>query len=62
MMDIENEPVAWDPTDHSVSFPWGMPARPTWYQEATPFEGATVHEPEVKPNPMTLEKFLAKGG
>jgi catechol 2,3-dioxygenase len=60
IMDIENEPVAWDPTDHNVSFPWGMPARDTWYQEATQFEGATVREPEIKPNPLTLEKFLAK--
>jgi catechol 2,3-dioxygenase len=39
-----------------------MPARQAWYQEATPFEGATVREPDVKPNPMTLEKFLTKGG
>lgn len=60
IMDIENEPVAWDPTDHNVSFPWGMPAREAWYREATLFEGATIRDPEVMPNPLTLEKFLAQ--
>lgn len=60
IMDIENEPVAWDPTDHNVSFPWGMPARESWYHEATEFEGVAVREPEIKPNPLSLEKFLAQ--
>lgn len=60
VMDIENQPVAWDAADHNVSFPWGMPARQTWYEEATPFEGVAVRAPAVKPNPLTLEKFLAK--
>ena len=61
VMDIENEPIAWDPSDHNVSFPWGMPARQAWYEEATLFEGATVSEPAVKPQPLTLEKFLSDG-
>lgn len=59
IMDIENEPVAWDPGDHNVSNPWGMPARQAWFQEATMFEGVPVREPAVRPSPMTLEKFLA---
>ena len=59
-MDIENEPVGWDPTDHTVSFPWGMPARAAWFEEATDFAGASVSEPIVKPTPMTLEKYLSK--
>lgn len=59
-LDIENEPLAWDPADHNVSFPWGMPARAAWYQETTMFEGVAVREPDVKPNPLTLEKFLAQ--
>ena len=59
VMDIENEPIAWDPADPNVSFPWGMPAREAWYEEATLFEGATVSEPASKPQPMTLEKFLS---
>jgi catechol 2,3-dioxygenase len=60
IMDIENEPVGWDPSDHTVSHPWGMPARQAWFYEATIFEGVPVHEPAVKPSPVTLEKFLAK--
>ena len=60
IMDVENEPVGWDPTDHNVSFPWGMPAREAWYQEATAFEGVVVREPALKPNPLSLEKFLAQ--
>ncbi len=58
IMDIENEPVGWDPTDHNVSFPWGLPARQGWFEEATLFTDAAVREPTVKPTPMTLEKFL----
>jgi catechol 2,3-dioxygenase len=59
VMDIENEPVAWDPADHNVSFPWGMPARQAWYEEATPFAGVAIRDPHVKPNPLTLEKYLS---
>jgi len=61
IMDIENEPVAWDPADTSISFPWGLPARQAWFEEATPFAGVAIREPEIKPTPMTLEKYLAKG-
>jgi catechol 2,3-dioxygenase len=60
VMDIENEPVAWDPSDRNVSFPWGLPARQAWYEEATPFAGTAVREPQVKPNPLTLEKYLSR--
>ena len=60
VMDIENEPVAWDPSDHAVSFPWGLPAKEAWFNEATLFEGATLHEPQIKPTPMTLETFLSR--
>jgi catechol 2,3-dioxygenase len=60
VMDIENEPVAWDPADRNVSFPWGLPARQAWYEEATPFAGIAVRDPQVKPNPLTLEKYLSR--
>lgn len=60
VMDIENEPVAWDPSDHNVSFPWGLPARRAWYEEATLFAETPVHEPQVKPNPMNLERYLSE--
>jgi hypothetical protein len=61
IMDIENEPVAWDPADPNISFPWGLPARQAWFEEATPFAGVAIREPQVKPTPMTLEKYLARG-
>ena len=60
VMDIENEPIAWDPSDHNVSFPWGMPACQAWYEEATLFEGATVSEAS-KPQPLTLKNFCPMG-
>jgi catechol 2,3-dioxygenase len=59
VMDIENEPVRWTAGDPNVSFPWGLPAQRRWFEEATPFEGAAVEEPEVKPEPLTLEQYLA---
>jgi catechol 2,3-dioxygenase-like lactoylglutathione lyase family enzyme len=59
IMDIENEPIAWDPTDHNIAFPWGLPARQAWFEQATPFADVAIREPQEKPNPMTLEKYLA---
>jgi catechol 2,3-dioxygenase len=59
VMDIENEPVRWDPNDADVSFPWGLPAQRSWFEQATPFENRAVVEPVVKGNPLTLESFLA---
>jgi len=59
-MDIENEPIVWDPSDHDVSFPWGLPARRAWHAEATPFAGTPLVEPRVKPNPMNLERYLSE--
>lgn len=61
IMDIENEPIAWDPADPDISFPWGLPARQAWFEEATPFADVAAREPEIKPTPMTLEKYLARG-
>jgi 3,4-dihydroxyphenylacetate 2,3-dioxygenase len=60
VMDLENEPVRWDPSDHTISFPWGLPARRTWFEEATNFVDAPTTEPARKPNPVTLESFLAR--
>ena len=60
IMDIENEPIGWDPSDHKISFPWGLPARQAWFEEATPFEGVAVREPQVKPKPLTLESYLSR--
>lgn len=58
VMDIENEPVRWDPADPGVSFPWGLPAQRRWFDEATPFENVPVEEPVVAGRPLTLERFL----
>jgi catechol 2,3-dioxygenase len=59
IMDLENEPVRWDPTDHRLSFPWGLPAQRRWFEEATNFLGVPTREPSRRPVPMTLEAFLA---
>jgi catechol 2,3-dioxygenase-like lactoylglutathione lyase family enzyme len=56
----ETEPVRWDPNDADVSFPWGLPAQRSWFEQATPFENRTVVEPPVKASPLTLEEFLAQ--
>lgn len=61
VMDIENEPVRWDPTDPAVSYPWGLPAQSRWFKEATPFLDTPVTEPATPAAPMTLERFLAGG-
>ncbi len=60
MMDLENEPVRWDPGDPNISLPWGLPARRNWFEEATPFDGVAIRAPAHPPKPMTLEKFLAR--
>lgn len=59
VMDLENEPVRWDPSDTNISFPWGLPAQRRWFEEATVFEGVPLAEPTSQPNPLHLERFLA---
>jgi catechol 2,3-dioxygenase len=59
VMDLENEPVRWDPSDHRISFPWGLPAQKKWFEQATSFVDTPTSEPARKPNPVTLESFLA---
>jgi catechol 2,3-dioxygenase len=60
VMDLENEPVAWDPADHRISYPWGLPAQRKWFEQATDFLDTPAREPERRPGPMTLESFLAR--
>ena len=60
VMDIENEPIAWDPADHRIAFPWGLPARATWFEQATPFAETAIREPQIKPTPLTLERYLSR--
>ena len=59
VMDLENEPVRWDPHDPAVAFPWGLPARQRWFEEATPFKNTPLKQAAIRPNPMTLERYLA---
>ncbi len=61
VMDLENEPVRWDPSHNNVSFPWGMPARRQWFEEATNFADVGTTPPRIKRVPITLESFLAGG-
>ena len=55
VMDLENEPVRWNPQD---VLPWGLPAQWAWFNEATTFADTAVEQPPAGPGPMTLEKFL----
>jgi catechol 2,3-dioxygenase len=57
-MDVEVEPVRWDPADGKHMTPWGLPAQKKWFTQATPFVGVTQTEPPGGSNPMTLERFL----
>jgi catechol 2,3-dioxygenase len=58
IMDLENKPVRWDPRDPAVAFPWGMPARQSWFESVTEFRDVEVRNTPVRPAPMTLEKYL----
>ncbi len=60
MMDLENDPVRWDPGDPNISLPWGLPAQRKWFEEATRFDGVDTNAPKRPPMPMTLERFLAR--
>jgi catechol 2,3-dioxygenase len=60
MLDIETEPVRWDPADAAMMTPWGLPAQKKWFVQATPFEGVAQSEPANVGEPMSLERFLAE--
>jgi catechol 2,3-dioxygenase len=58
-MDIENEPIAWEPSDHNINFPWGLPAQKSWFEEASVFADSPVVKTTIARDPMTLEKYLS---
>lgn len=60
VIDLENEPIRWDPDDPAVAYPWGLPAQRRWYEQATPMADTPVSPASPRPNPMTLERFLAE--
>jgi catechol 2,3-dioxygenase len=59
MMDIENTPVRWN-ASYTRQRSWGLPPRRKWFFEASTFAGVTPRDPAHKPDPYTLEKFLAE--
>jgi catechol 2,3-dioxygenase len=61
VMDIENEPVRWDPSSLRRRS-WGLPPRRKWYQEASRFRGVEPRASARPGDPMTLERFLAEEG
>jgi catechol 2,3-dioxygenase len=59
-LDLELEPVRWDPADGKKLTPWGLPAQKKWFTQATPFAGVTQTPLPAPSNPMTLERFLGE--
>jgi catechol 2,3-dioxygenase len=56
-MDIDDEPVRWD-ASQAGKRRWQLPARASWYREASRFAGVVPREPANPGNPMTLERYL----
>lgn len=59
MMDIENEPVRWN-LSSMTRRPWGLPARRSWFEEASLFADVEPKAPAKKGNPLTLERYLTE--
>jgi catechol 2,3-dioxygenase len=59
-IDINHTPLRWDLSNTRRSQLWGLPAPARWFYEASEFAGKEVHEPVLKADPVTLERFLAK--
>jgi catechol 2,3-dioxygenase len=60
VIDLENEPIRWDPDNPAVAFPWGLPAQRSWFEQATPMAETAIQHASPPPSPMTLERFLAE--
>jgi catechol 2,3-dioxygenase len=60
LMDIEVEPVRWDPADGKIITPWGLPAQKKWFMQATAFAGVPQSAPATMGEPMSLERYLAE--
>jgi 3,4-dihydroxyphenylacetate 2,3-dioxygenase len=58
-LDIDDEPVRWDPREPAFGMPWGLPAQRSWHLEASPFAGVAVGEPLTEGGPPVLEDYLA---
>lgn len=58
-IDINHAPLRWDLSDTRRSQLWGLPATAAWFFEASEFPGRPLHEPLLKAEPATLERFLS---
>ena len=58
-LDIDDEPVRWDPRQPAFGMPWGLPAQRSWHVEASPFAGVAVTESLGEGGPPVLEDYLA---
>ena len=61
-LDIDDEPVRWDPREARFGMPWGLPAQRSWHVEASPFVGVEVTGSAAADGPHVLEEFLSGGG
>jgi catechol 2,3-dioxygenase len=59
-MDMENEPVRWEPGDNRISYPWGLPAQRKWFEQASEFTGVKPFAPLQPSKPVTLESYLSE--
>ena len=51
--------MRWDLSDTRRSQLWGLPARASWFSEASEFPGQPPTAPSLHADPVTLETFLA---
>ncbi len=57
-LDSELEPLRWDASYLRHNRAWGVPARRSWWMEASAFTNSPVEKLENAPEPYTLEQFL----
>jgi catechol 2,3-dioxygenase len=51
-VDPDLEPIKWDLKDPQRQTLWGAPAPRSWFEDGTPFAGATVREPLLAAQPI----------
>ena len=57
-IDIDDQPVRWEIGDDKSSRVWGFPPQKSWYEQASPFDGVQIRQPEHAQRPFTLERYL----
>lgn len=58
-IDRDEAPIRWDLSNTRRSQLWGLPARASWFSEATEFDRVAIEPPRLNVPPVTLEAFLA---